>query len=127
MKFTENKKHELAVILLCLCILLPLIIVGFYNRPAADDYSYAYTTSAAVAEGSGFFGILKAAWDTSAEFYNVWQGLYTSAFILSLQPGIFGEQYYALSTLIIFFSTFIPLLIAAHILNKHFFKKFTYS
>lgn len=38
--------------------------------------------------------LLKTAYDTDKQFYLTWQGLYTSAFLLALQPGIFGERYY---------------------------------
>lgn len=123
MKFTENKKHELAVILLCLCILLPLIIVGFYNRPAADDYDYALLTHAAVVAGGNIFDIIKAAWETNIYYYNNWQGLYTSAFLLALHPGIFGDKLYGISHIIIIASTYIPIFFAVKIINKHYFKK----
>lgn len=123
MKITENKKHELIVILICICILLPLIIAGFYNRPAADDYDYALLTHAAVVAGGNIFDIIKAAWETNIYYYNNWQGLYTSAFLLALHPGIFGEKIYAISHLIIIAATYLPLFFAVKIINRHFFKK----
>lgn len=127
MKISENKKHEWLIIALCLCILLPLITIGFFGRPAADDYGYSLATSVAAANGN-IFDVLKAAWETDMTFYQTWQGLYTSAFVLSLQPGIYGEQYYAFSSLIVILSTFLPLLWSVHIINKHCFKKsFTFS
>ena len=115
MKITENKKHELIVILICICILLPLIIAGFYNRPAADDYDYALLTHAAVVAGGNIFDIIKAAWETNIYYYNNWQGLYTSAFLLALHPGIFGEKIYAISHLIIIAATYLPLFFAVKI------------
>ena len=123
MKINENKKHELLIILLCLCILLPLILAGLYNRPAADDYDYAIFTYAVVQNGGNLFDVIKSAWETNIYYYNGWQGLYTSAFLLALHPGIFGEKLYVLSHLIVILFTYIPLFFAVNILNKHYFKK----
>lgn len=122
MKTSKNKRYELIIILICLCILLPLTVIGFYNRPAADDFGYSLFTFRAVQAGNGLFGVLKAALETDILYYNNWQGLYTSAFLLSLQPGIFGEEFYSLSFIILALYTYLPLLGAVHILNKHYFR-----
>lgn len=122
MKASENKRYELIIILLCLCILLPLIIISFYNRPAADDFGYSIFTFRAVQAGGGIIQILKAAWETNILYYNNWQGLYSSAFLLALQPGIWGEKLYMFSSFIIALFTYLPLLGAIHIINKHYFQ-----
>ena len=119
----ENKKIEIAVIVLCICILLPLLIISTYNRASADDYDYAILTHQVVENGGNVFQLIGAAFDTTVKFYNSWQGLYTSAFILSLQPAIFGESYYALSAPIVMLFAFVCMLVSVHILNKHFLKR----
>lgn len=116
----ENKSAEIAVLVLCLLIVLPLLLLGRYDRPSADDYDYALNTRLAVTEGRGFFGIIKAAWETDVEFYESWQGLYSSAFLLALQPGIFGEEHYVLTPYILFTLFFLCLFFGFRILNRHF-------
>lgn len=122
-----NKKEktwcEIGVILLCILAILPLLMLAKYNRPSADDYDYAMWTSRAVWAGKGPIGIIAAAIETSRVFYNVWQGLYTAAFFLALQPGIYGETWYFLTTYILI--AFIALFVfaAIHILNKEFLHK----
>lgn len=124
----ENKKIEICVIIICLLIILPLFIISIYNRPSADDYDYAILTHEIIENNGNFFELIKAAWDTDISFYNTWQGLYSSAFLLALQPGIFGPQYYGLTILIVSAISYVCLLISLHILNKHFLKKsFLYS
>lgn len=76
---------------------MPLLWLSFYNHPSADDYMYAVSTYRVWNETHSFWEVLKQAAITSADFYQNWQGLYTSAFILALQPAIFGEGYYALT------------------------------
>jgi len=118
-KSVENKPLLVIVFFLCLLIILPLLIVGIYNRPSADDYGYAIQTHQAVQSGGGFSEIIKAAWATNVSFYHSWQGLYSSAFLLALQPGIFGESFYSLTTPIIMLFAFLCIFISVSILNKH--------
>lgn len=58
--------------------------------------------------------MLKASFATSAEFYQNWQGLYASAVIQSLEPGIFGETYYRLAGLIILVFLYAANMILGH-------------
>ena len=45
--------------------------------------------------------MIKEAFATSAEFYQKWQGFYASAVLLALEPGIFGDKYYALTGILL--------------------------
>ena len=116
----EHKKAEVAMIVLCVAILLPIFMISFYNRASADDYDYALLTHQVIKDGGNIFELLGAAFRTTVQFYQTWQGLYTSAFILSLQPAIFGEAWYALSAPIVMLFAYMCLHISVHILNKHF-------
>ena len=122
-KLLEKKRYYIICILMCLIILAPLLIVGIYNRPSADDFDYAILTHQAVINNKGLFGILKAAWKTNINFFNSWQGLYSSAFLLALQPAIFGEKYYALTIFIIVIFIFLFILFSINMINKKWLKK----
>ena len=65
-----------------------------------DDYGYAYRTFRSGRRHS-FWNVIKEAFATSAEFYQKWQGLYASAVLLALEPGIFGDKYYALTGILL--------------------------
>ena len=47
------------------------------------------------------FTVIKTAFITDMEFMQFWQGLYSAAFLQSLQPGSFGEQYYFIGTVVL--------------------------
>lgn len=81
--------------------LIPLFILSFYNHPAIDDYYYGIKTHRAVSEAESETGLLSAAVDQVVQTYGEWQGTYSAVFLFSLQPGIFGEQWYVLSTFIL--------------------------
>lgn len=99
MKNRENKKKAYLwiVILAAVLTLIPLLLLSRYDHPNGDDYAYAYRTFHVWRETGSVWAVIREAAATSAEFYNKWQGLYASAFILALEPGIFGEKYYALT------------------------------
>ncbi|MGN0485505.1 MAG: DUF6056 family protein [Lachnospiraceae bacterium] len=95
-----RKKQTLyywSIILITLLSLLPLFVISFYAHPCADDYNYAIQTHTTWADTHSPLKLIQSAVQTSADFWHTWQGLYSSAFVLALQPAIFGEQYYALT------------------------------
>lgn len=120
---TESKIYYIIVIFICVMVLAPLLIIGIYNRPCADDYDYSFLTHQAILDGKGLFGILSAAWETDIYFYNTWQGLYSSAFILSVQPAIWGEQMYCLTPFIVMLCGYIFTLFSIHLLNRLYLRK----
>lgn len=79
---------------------LPLVVLSFYNHPSADDYSYGKFTYHVWNSTHSFLAVVKSAVETAAFFWNNCDGLYASSFFMSLQPGIFGEKYYALTAFI---------------------------
>ncbi len=93
----EIKIYLWCIILVTVLSILPLLILSTYNHPSADDFSYAIKTYHDWKENGSLLSVIKTALETSAEYWHTWQGLYTSAFLLALQPGIFGESYYALT------------------------------
>lgn len=84
--------------ILILVLLIPVAVLALYARPSADDYVYAARTHAVVQQyGFDVPRLLAAAWETTVYFFQNWQGLYVSGFILALQPAIFGNAWYGLT------------------------------
>ena len=97
-KINQNLTLILITIIF-LTSIIPIIILAIYSRPCADDFAYSAQVHDLIASGNyNILEILKEAIKVDINFYNTWQGLYSSAFILALQPGIFGEQYYFIGT-----------------------------
>lgn len=76
------------LILFMVLLLLPAAVVGLFARPMADDFGYSAATHAvAVQYGFDLPRLLAAAWDTTVHYFNNWQGLYVSGFVLPCSPG----------------------------------------
>lgn len=82
-------------------LMLPVFAAALFARPSADDFGYAMNTRAVVMRGGTAAELLSAAVQTDRQFFNSWQGLYSSGFLLAFQPGIFGGRWYGLTTVFI--------------------------
>lgn len=119
----NNRKYRIrlvSLIAISLLILIPLLVLAKYDRPSADDFSYSHLTHQSIINNDGIVKTLISAIKTDINFYFSWQGLYTSAFLLSLQPAILGEQFYVLTPYIIIILSFVSFLLGINILNKNF-------
>lgn len=93
--------------LLIALLLLPALAVAFYARPSADDYIYAARTHAVVQQyGLDLPRLLAAAAETNQYFFENWQGLYVSGFLLAFQPAIFGNAWYGVTLLCVLIPLF---------------------
>lgn len=81
-------------------LLLPLLLLGRYAVPAADDFSYGAPAHLAFVESGSVLAAAAAAADKTAESYMSWQGTFAAIFLMAMQPAVFSEALYALTPLI---------------------------
>lgn len=109
---TENKVEQdgrfiktglliagLIVFLTALCI----IAGGRYVYPQGDDFEYGAYSHRALENGEGVLGALGGAGKMVVKSYQIWQGTFSSIFLMALQPGIWGEEYYHLTPFLLLF------------------------
>ncbi|MFQ8702558.1 MAG: DUF6056 family protein [Eisenbergiella sp.] len=99
-KWTDWKIAAWMWFLIYLISLVPIVILGFYNFPCADDLGYSIYTRHAWLDTHSIFSVLKAACQKVAESYHTWQGTWSSIFLMALQPGVFGEKWYGVTVLL---------------------------
>lgn len=85
--------------------LIPLYIIGFYAHPSVDDYYYGAETVKVWNDTHSVGAVISRSFEEMLVTYNDWQGNFSAIFLMRLQPGIFGEQYYFIAPLILI-STF---------------------
>ena len=93
-KINEKLVAFIAVVCFVVLCLLPLLLIGRYDHPCADDYGYGYEAHVTWRDTHSLSETIKAAIQTSKHTYNTWQGTFTSIFLMALTPAVFGEQYY---------------------------------
>lgn len=77
--------------------LIPILLLGRYDWPSADDYSYAFLPHEAILKG-GF--PLAGSWRYMLGCYTWWQGTFTAIGMMTLTPLTFSEQLYWLTPVI---------------------------
>ena len=85
----NNRVFAWCAVLMFFFSMLPIWYLGFYARPSGDDYGYSVLTHAAWLDTHSLSAVLKAAAETVVNFYNSWNGDWTSTFLFSLMPEVF--------------------------------------
>lgn len=74
--------------------LIPVLIIAKYNYPCADDFGFSVYSHIAWEETHSIFQVFAGALKTVKERWFGWQGTFSSIFVMSLQPAVFGEAGY---------------------------------
>lgn len=95
-----RRNIAIVIIIASILLLIPILWAAFYTVPSADDFSYGMETIN-VLETKGIFAVFTGAIKNLISSYNEWQGTFSATFLFTLNPAIFGENFYCLTTFII--------------------------
>lgn len=77
--------------------LIPLLWIGWYNYPSADDYTIGNNCRQAWLSTHNLFGVIWAGIVRAVEDWIEWMGYFTSNFLMAIPPSSFGERFYVLT------------------------------
>lgn len=77
--------------------LIPLLWIGWYNYPSADDYTIGNNCRQAWVSTHNLFKVIWAGIVRAAEDWKEWMGYFTSNFLMAIPPSSFGERFYVLT------------------------------
>lgn len=101
-----NKKQlrdvSIAAIMILIISIIPMLWIGQYLHPFADDYVLGAKVYKVWNETHSFLACIQGAWNVAMTMYHSWQGTYSACFLMALQPGVFGQ--YWLGPIILLFS-----------------------
>ena len=83
--------------------LIPVLWIGWYNYPSADDYSIGSNCRQVWVNSHNLFAVLGAGIARAAEDWVNWMGYFTSNFLMAVPPSVFGERFYVLTVWIMVF------------------------
>ncbi|MDD3334829.1 MAG: DUF6056 family protein [Eubacteriales bacterium] len=90
---------------LCVAALLvsltPLYAISFYNHACYDDFGFSIQTHTAWKATGSFLETVKAAFQNTVAIRQTWEGTYSTSLISALQPALFGENLYWLTTVLL--------------------------
>ncbi len=91
----EEKKLKaiaLGCIFALVIVLIPLMILGFYDYPTADDWTLGLFLHRAVAQKSGIVGCFKAIFSGVKEYYILGESRFSAAFFGCIVPSAWGSE-----------------------------------
>ncbi len=99
-KFDAKK---LSIFFTCIYVLslIPMLVLGFYDFPSADDFSMAMQPHKYFLETGNLLGTLGVWLQKSYYVYSNYEGYFFSIMLTCICPGIFGEGFYVLTPFII--------------------------
>lgn len=84
-------------------VLIPLLVLGHYSVPIADDWSYGSKIKVVINNGGNIFEVIGNAFKVMYDNYFSWEGRFSCVLMAALHPGMIlgGWQYYYVTTYII--------------------------
>ncbi|MCD8068342.1 MAG: DUF6056 family protein [Lachnospiraceae bacterium] len=80
--------------------LIPLLIIGRYAHPCADDFTYGFLAYMSWINFHSVIQALGAGLRSMREYYETWQGTFSSIFLMSISPAVWSEKGYFWTPLI---------------------------
>ncbi len=111
----------LALVAALILSLLPLYQAAQYSYPGVDDYRYGRTTHQVWQETGSLFETVGEAARVAGETYHSWQGSLSAIFLMALEPGVFGHQFYGISTYFLLTALVLCLLYFVYVLCRKVF------
>ena len=98
---TEPEKWLFRILLVVfIASMVPVLYLSRYGFPNCDDFTYGLETHRVWNATHSFGEVLKTALAVTKETWQLWQGTWFSIFLMTLMPGVFGEKWYFLTTLL---------------------------
>lgn len=81
--------------------LIPVLVIGKYDYPSADDFSMGLGTRLVYEATGSLFAVAGKILSETARYYRTWIGYFTSCLFTTVSPATFGETWYALTPAVI--------------------------
>lgn len=94
MKKLIQSKPYLFVFLIYIISIVPILYLGRYDYPQADDFCFSGKTHNAWVNTHSIIQVIKSACETVVDYRYECTGTFSSVFFFSLQPAIFGISFY---------------------------------
>lgn len=96
-RWITPRRLSLFLTIIYVISLIPLLWIGHYNYPSADDYSIGSNCRQTFVATHSIFATIWAGIERAAEDWLNWMGYFTSNFLMAIPPSTFGERAYVLT------------------------------
>ena len=96
-KWITPKRLAFFLTIVYVLSLVPLLWIGWYNYPSADDYSIGRSCRQIWISSHNLLEVLGVAMERTVNDWLHWMGYFTSNFLMAIPPNVFGERFYVLT------------------------------
>lgn len=100
-KNCDLRRLSYFLIVIYVLSLIPVLVIGKYDYPSADDFSMGLGTRLVYEATGSLFAVAGKILSETARYYRTWIGYFTSCLFTTVSPATFGEAWYALTPAVI--------------------------
>lgn len=100
-KGVDLRRLSWVLLAVYLLMLIPVIWIGRYDAPSADDFSMGLGTRLVYEETGSVAAVLGKTLSETVRYYQTWIGYFTSCLFTTVSPATFGDGWYWLTPVII--------------------------
>lgn len=97
----DIRRLSYLLIVIYVLSLIPVLVIGKYDYPSADDFSMGLGTRLVYEATGSLFAVAGKILSETARYYRTWIGYFTSCLFTTVSPATFGEAWYALTPAVI--------------------------
>lgn len=97
----DIRRLSYLLIVIYVLSLIPVLVIGKYDYPSADDFSMGLGTRLVYEATGSLFAVAGKILSETVRYYRTWIGYFTSCLFTTVSPATFGEAWYALTPAVI--------------------------
>lgn len=97
----DLKKLSWILLAVYILMLIPVLWIGRYDAPSADDFSMGLGTRLVYEETGSVAAVLGKVLSETIRYYQTWIGYFTSCLFTTVSPATFGDGWYWLTPFIV--------------------------
>lgn len=100
-KSCDLRRLSYLLIVIYALSLIPVLVIGKYDYPSADDFSMGLGTRLVYEATGSLLALAGKILSETVRYYRTWIGYFTSCLFTTVSPATFGEAWYALTPAVI--------------------------
>lgn len=100
-KSCDLRRLSYLLIVIYALSLIPVLVIGKYDYPSADDFSMGLGTRLVYEATGSLLAVAGKILSETVRYYRTWIGYFSSCLFTTVSPATFGEAWYALTPAVI--------------------------
>lgn len=117
-KSCDLRRLSYLLIVIYALSLIPVLIIGKYDYPSADDFSMGLGTRLVYEATGSLLAVAGKILSETVRYYRTWIGYFTSCLFTTVSPATFGEAWYALTPAVILLTLHVGVAVFFYVLME---------